>query len=163
MPILDRDLNLLQDLIASTVRAVVARYIGSGVPSGNQGFQIAAGPAPNNFRILAGNPAPGRCLVGGIEVVIARDLDGSVYAFRNRCAHMGARLSGGRLLEKVVGDDVDQYKLTDELVLRCPWHGFEFELGSGRCLPPPGRVRRRPRRLTGGHGPVRPLGGQGAV
>jgi nitrite reductase (NADH) small subunit len=87
-------------------------------------------------------------VVDGIEVVVARDLDGSVYALRNRCAHMGARLSGGRLLEKVVGDDVDQYELTDELVLRCPWHGFEFELASGRCIASPKRVRVRSYEVT---------------
>jgi nitrite reductase/ring-hydroxylating ferredoxin subunit len=81
--------------------------------------------------------------VDGIEIVVARDSDGSVYALRNRCAHSAARLSRGRLLEKVVGEDVDQYELTDELVLRCPWHGFEFELSSGRCIADPKRVRVR--------------------
>jgi len=80
-------------------------------------------------------------LVDGIEVLVARDLDGEVYALRNRCAHSAARLSGGRLLEKVVGDDVDVYELTDELVIRCPWHGYEYELPTGRCLADPRRVR----------------------
>jgi 3-phenylpropionate/trans-cinnamate dioxygenase ferredoxin subunit len=80
-------------------------------------------------------------VVDGLEVVVARDLDGTVYALRDRCAHSAARLSRGRLLEKVVGNDVDQYELADELVLRCPWHGFEYELPTGRCIADPKRMR----------------------
>jgi hypothetical protein len=75
VPILDRDLNLLNDLIAAVVRSIVTRYIGNGLPSGGQGFTVQAIPAANNFRILAGTPPPGACLVGGIEVQIAADLE----------------------------------------------------------------------------------------
>ncbi len=87
-------------------------------------------------------------VVDGTGVVVARDLDGTVYAMRDRCAHSGAPLSRGRLLKKVIGDDVDQYELTDELILRCPWHGFEFELSTGRCLADPKHTRVRPYRVT---------------
>jgi hypothetical protein len=75
VPILDRDLNLLQDLITAAVRSIVTRYIGNGIPTGGQGFAIQAIPAANNFRILAGVPPPGTCLVGGIEVSIPADLN----------------------------------------------------------------------------------------
>lgn len=78
--------------------------------------------------------------VDGLRVAVARGLDGSVHALADRCAHAGARLSSGRLLQKVVGDDVDEYRLTDELVLRCPWHGYEYELSSGRCIADPANV-----------------------
>ena len=70
VPILDRDLNLLQDLVASTVRSIVSRYIGDGVPPGGQGFQIRAIPADNDFMI----GARGTCLVGGIEATIDQDV-----------------------------------------------------------------------------------------
>ena len=75
VPILDRDLNLLQDLLTAAVRSIVTRYIGNGIPSGGQGFAIQAIPAANNFRIVAGVPPPGACLVGGIEVTIPADLN----------------------------------------------------------------------------------------
>lgn len=75
VPVLDRDLNLLQDLISSTVRAIVTRYIGNGVAAGVEGFTIEAIPADNDFRIAAGVPGAGTCLVGGIEVVIEADID----------------------------------------------------------------------------------------
>jgi hypothetical protein len=81
VPILDRDLNLLQDLVSAQVRSLVGRYIGNGLTAGGQGFEIRPAPTPsggtapeNTFLIAAGNPAPGRCLVGGIEVAIPSDV-----------------------------------------------------------------------------------------
>ncbi|MEC4018811.1 IPT/TIG domain-containing protein [Streptomyces sp. H27-D2] len=73
VPLLERDLNLLHDLIAATVRAVIARYIGNGAPAGANGFAVQALPAGQNsqdFRIAAGDGGPGTCLVGGLEVGI---------------------------------------------------------------------------------------------
>jgi hypothetical protein len=73
--LLDRDLNLLHDLVAATVRQVVARYIGSGLATGSAGFAIQQLPADRanaqDFLIAAGEGgAAGRILVGGIEVTI---------------------------------------------------------------------------------------------
>src|SRR5215470_4019716 len=71
VPLLDRDLNLLHDLISATVRSVITRYIGNGIPAGADGFAIQALPAPQNsqdFRIAAAAGGAGSCLVGGIEV-----------------------------------------------------------------------------------------------
>ena len=74
VPVLDRDLNLLHDLVAATVRAVVTRYIGNGSPAGADGFGIEALVGPDDpqqdFRISAGPGGVGRCLVGGLEVTI---------------------------------------------------------------------------------------------
>lgn len=69
VPVLDRDLNLLQDLVTSTVREVFARHIGNGLDRQDSAFQIEGIPADNDFRILA--PAGGgACLVGGIRIRI---------------------------------------------------------------------------------------------
>jgi hypothetical protein len=76
VPLLDRDLNLLHDLITATVRSVITRYIGNGIPAGADGFAIQALPAPGNsldFRIKAAAAGSGTCLVGGIEVTIPAD------------------------------------------------------------------------------------------
>jgi hypothetical protein len=73
VPILDRDLNLLQDLVTAAVRSVVTRYIGNGLPTGDDGFAIQALPAAQavqNFGIGAGTAGPGTFLAGGIEVSI---------------------------------------------------------------------------------------------
>jgi hypothetical protein len=68
VPILDRDLNLLQDLLFAGVRSLFARYVGAGVPPDSDSFAIQALPAAQadqNFRIAAGD---GPAVVGGIEV-----------------------------------------------------------------------------------------------
>ena len=71
VPVLDRDLNLLGDLIAASVRRVVARYIGDGVAAGRDGFRIAGVAGDNDFRILAGvGDGRGSCLAGGLEATI---------------------------------------------------------------------------------------------
>jgi hypothetical protein len=81
VPLLDRDLNLLHDLITATVRSVITRYIGNGIPAGADGFAIQALPAPQNnqnFAIKAAATGAGACLVGGIEVTIPADTNYSV-------------------------------------------------------------------------------------
>jgi hypothetical protein len=75
VPVLDRDLNLLQDIISGTLRSVVSRFIGDGVLAGTSEFAIRAIPANNDFRILAGF-----VLVDGIDVFNAADLNYSSQA-----------------------------------------------------------------------------------
>jgi hypothetical protein len=73
VPVLDRDLNLLHDLISATVREVVTRYIGNGAPAGADGFGIealVASGGTQDFNITAGAAGAGRALVGGLEVGI---------------------------------------------------------------------------------------------
>src|SRR4030095_14944098 len=75
VPVLDRDLNLLQDIIATTVRSVFSRFIGDGVTVGSSGFAIQAIPANNDFRILAGS-----VMVNGVDAFNAADLTYSSQA-----------------------------------------------------------------------------------
>ena len=74
VPVLDRDLNLLGDLLLANFRTVVGRYLGDGVAAGSEAFAVRAVTEPNDFEIHAGAVPPGRCLVGGIEVGIDTSL-----------------------------------------------------------------------------------------
>ena len=74
VPVLDRDLNLLNDLISSAVREIVSKYIGDGMAVGREGFAIQEIPADNDFVIRTGAARPGTCLLGGIEVSIDADI-----------------------------------------------------------------------------------------
>ncbi|MDQ3865969.1 MAG: Rieske (2Fe-2S) protein [Actinomycetota bacterium] len=71
--------------------------------------------------------------VGGRELGVLRDEDGQLYAVRNRCPHHGAPLCRGRIREREVGAP-GLYEPSGKRVLRCPWHGWEFDLETGRCL-----------------------------
>lgn len=77
--------------------------------------------------------------VGKLPLVVVRLPDGRIRAMRDRCSHYGARLSLGKLQPKVVGDEVGERRFAEdgEVVLRCPWHGYEFDVDTGRCIADP--------------------------
>jgi nitrite reductase (NADH) small subunit len=74
---------------------------------------------------------------GGISVVVVRAPDGGVYALRDVCPHRGGPLGHGRLENAVDGSDTGDYSRSDDLILRCPWHGHEFDVKTGHCLADP--------------------------
>lgn len=74
VPVLDRDLNLLHDLVTAAIRELFTRYVGSGLATGMDGFGIQAQPAGSNtqdFLITAPASGSGSILVGGLEATIA--------------------------------------------------------------------------------------------
>ncbi|MGH3032457.1 MAG: Rieske (2Fe-2S) protein, partial [Gaiellaceae bacterium] len=75
--------------------------------------------------------------VGGREVGVVRDAaSGSLHGIRNRCPHHGGPLCLGTVRERLAGEP-GRYALAGRSVLRCPWHGWEFDLETGRCLDEP--------------------------
>ena len=75
--------------------------------------------------------------VGGREVGVVLDrATGDAFGFRNRCPHHGAPLCLGDVRERIRGAP-GSYELGDERVLRCPWHGWEFDVATGRCRDEP--------------------------
>ena len=73
-------------------------------------------------------------IVERVAIVVARTPEGDVHALRDACSHYGARLSRGTLRPMVLGTDVGEYQeASGRYVIRCPWHGYEFEITSGRC------------------------------
>ena len=76
--------------------------------------------------------------VAGRELGVLLDrADGSVHGVRNRCPHHSAPLCLGRIREREQGA-AGHYELSGRRVLRCPWHGWEFDLETGRCVDEPG-------------------------
>jgi nitrite reductase/ring-hydroxylating ferredoxin subunit len=64
------------------------------------------------------------------------------FAIRNRCPHKGAPLCEGTVGGTLVASRPNEYVYgMDGRVLRCPWHGWEFDLMTGRSLFEPSRVR----------------------
>jgi nitrite reductase (NADH) small subunit len=74
--------------------------------------------------------------VNGRELGVVLDADGRPRAIRNRCPHHGGPLCLGRVVERVEGEP-GLYELTGTRVLRCPWHGWEFDLQTGVCMDEP--------------------------
>jgi nitrite reductase (NADH) small subunit len=74
--------------------------------------------------------------VGGREIGVVC-ADERVYAIRNRCPHHGGPLALGLVRERETGRP-GHYGPGGGRVLRCPWHGWEFDLETGTCLEEPG-------------------------
>jgi len=86
--------------------------------------------------------------VGATSFVIMRTQQGDLHALRNRCPHMGAKLSEGFFKQKIVADEVGCPRIDDrEYVAICPWHGFEFSAETGECSADP-RTRIRSYKVT---------------
>jgi nitrite reductase (NADH) small subunit len=85
--------------------------------------------------------------VEGREIV-AFALDGELFAYENYCPHLGGPVGEGKLIphvEAVLDEDgsvIREQFVPGEMRLVCPWHGFEFDVKSGRCTAD-GRCRLR--------------------
>lgn len=76
-----------------------------------------------------------RANVGRSPILLSRLPDGEIRAFAARCPHQGADLGHGCISGATASDEpnVLAYGREGE-VLRCPWHGFEFCLRSGKAM-----------------------------
>jgi len=70
------------------------------------------------------------------------NVHGRYYAIRNSCPHQFAPLCKGRITGTTVPGKVDEYIWEkDGEIIRCPWHGWEFDLTTGRSIFNPHKVR----------------------
>ena len=79
------------------------------------------------------------------------NVGGEFHALRNRCPHQGGPLCQGRLTGGVASARPGDYEWVQEgEILRCPWHGWEFDLKTGQSwFDPAGtRVRTYPVTVT---------------
>ena len=70
--------------------------------------------------------------VGGREIGVVA-VSGELRGVRNRCPHHGGPLCLGTVGKRVSGEP-GRYELAGACVLRCPWHGWEFDPATGWCL-----------------------------
>lgn len=80
---------------------------------------------------------------GAIPVLVLRKGDGELRALRDTCPHRAATLSKGVLQPAMIAAAPGGYEIGDSLVVKCPWHGYEFDVESGRCLGAPDGTRVR--------------------
>jgi nitrite reductase (NADH) small subunit len=77
------------------------------------------------------------------------NVHGQFYALRNRCPHQGAPLCLGAIKGMALPSKPGEYRWGREgEILRCPWHGWEFDITSGRSIFNPHRTRVRTYEVT---------------
>lgn len=69
-------------------------------------------------------------------------VNGEFFALRNVCPHQGAELCRGKIVGiHVCGESIDDVKLVREgEFIRCPWHGWEFDIKTGKSLIDPNKT-----------------------
>jgi nitrite reductase/ring-hydroxylating ferredoxin subunit len=82
-------------------------------------------------------------LVGRREIVLVQT-DGTVFALRNVCPHQTQSFGSG-IVRPLIEPGAEPGEITVDRgrpVLACPWHRWEYDLRSGRCVIDP-RLRVR--------------------
>jgi nitrite reductase (NADH) small subunit len=75
--------------------------------------------------------------VGRTEIGLF-NVGGEVRAYRNACPHAGAPVCTGRVSGTSMPSNVYEYLYGMEgCILRCPWHGWEFDLRTGEHIVDP--------------------------
>jgi 3-phenylpropionate/trans-cinnamate dioxygenase ferredoxin subunit len=68
-------------------------------------------------------------------------VDDEFFAVYDRCPHMGAPMCAGTVCGTLVAAGAHEFVYgRHDRVIRCPWHGWEFDLETGRSLLEPKRV-----------------------
>src|SRR5579872_3559501 len=88
---------------------------------------------------------PGIVEAGGRKIGIIRWRD-EFFALRNVCPHQLGPLCKGHVMPKIVAchSEVGALGVDDDtLIVACPWHGWEFDVRTGRAAwgDVPARVR----------------------
>lgn len=70
------------------------------------------------------------------------NVNGAFYALRNSCPHQAAPLCLGSIKGMAMPSKPGEYVWAREgEILRCPWHGWEFDITTGRSIFNPHRTR----------------------
>jgi 3-phenylpropionate/trans-cinnamate dioxygenase ferredoxin subunit len=70
------------------------------------------------------------------------NVDGELYALRNVCPHRSAPICLGTLAGTMLPSEPGEFEYgLDGLILRCPWHAWEFDIRTGESYLDPVNYR----------------------
>lgn len=88
--------------------------------------------------------------IKNLPIVVVHSKQGEFHAIYGRCPHQHAALGDGVLVGETRASQPGEafhYEREGEL-LRCPWHGFSFDVTNGTCVAAPERLRVKTYALT---------------
>jgi len=89
---------------------------------------------------------------GGRDIAVF-NVGGEFYALANTCPHEGGPLCAGLVTGIALSDGPNDYRIARKgEFIRCPWHGWEFDIKTGQswCDPKTVRARQYAVRVTPG-------------
>ena len=98
-------------------------------PVAKRGTKLVVGPASEI-------PVGGKKIIEGDGLSIGVfNIGGEFHAIKNVCPHAGAPLCQGHIQTTHRPSDVGEFEPGLEgRILRCPWHGWEFDIVTGKGL-----------------------------
>lgn len=76
--------------------------------------------------------------------IVVFNIGGEFFGLFNRCPHQGGELVNGTLCGLIQSREPGTYTYTREgEVLRCPWHGWEFDIRTGQSWCEPSKIQTR--------------------
>ena len=76
--------------------------------------------------------------------IVVFNIKGEFFGLFNRCPHQGGELVNGTLCGLIQSKEPGEYTYTREgEVLRCPWHGWEFDIRTGQSWCEPSKIQTR--------------------
>jgi len=76
--------------------------------------------------------------------IVVFNLAGAFFALINQCPHQGAGLCEGELTGLITSNRPGEFQLSRQgEIIRCPWHGWEFDIRTGQSWCDPGRIKAR--------------------
>ena len=81
--------------------------------------------------------------IAGRDIVVFH-VNGEFFALLNRCPHEGAPLEKAACVARLTSPEPGIYERSRVgEMLRCPWHGWEFDMRNGQSWFDPNRVKIR--------------------
>ena len=78
------------------------------------------------------------------RAIVVFNLGGEFFALNNRCPHRGGSLHLGIQTGLVESTEPGRYSYSRQgEMVKCPWHGWEFDIRTGQSWCEPTRVRVR--------------------
>ena len=72
------------------------------------------------------------------------NLDGEFFALGDKCPHESGSLCAGKTVGLAEADEPGQYRLSRKgEFVKCPWHGWEFDIRTGQSFCDPTKIRVR--------------------
>ena len=69
------------------------------------------------------------------------NLEGEYFGLFNRCPHQGGPMCKGILTGLIESDEPGHYQYSRKgEILRCPWHGWEFDVRTGQSFCEPEKI-----------------------
>ena len=85
-----------------------------------------------------------KTLTVNVRPIVVFNVQGDFFGLLDRCPHQGASLSKGIVGGLAQGDQPGEVRYSrDGEFLRCPWHGWEFDIRTGQSWCDPARIKAR--------------------